>query len=77
MSQIYFSSLAANVWFLLTSPLRWQTGLEIIFSKLPVKMTTSTNEFVSVIKQNVLVIIPQKQEISQPILPKLQIVFPL
>ena len=39
------------------------SGLEMIFGNLPVKMT-STNEFVSVIKQNVLVILPQKQEIS-------------
>ena len=39
------------------------TGLEIIFGNLPVKMT-STNEFMPVIKQNVLVILPQKQEIS-------------
>ena len=28
---------------------------------------TSTNEFGSVIKQNLLMIIPQKQEISKPI----------
>ena len=43
--------------------LKKHSGLEIIFGNLPVKMT-STNEFVSVIKQNVLVILPQKQEIS-------------
>ena len=35
----------------------------MIFGNLLVKMTI-TNEFVSVIKQNVLVILPQKQEIS-------------
>ena len=34
----------------------WQPGLEIIFSNLPVKMT-SIIEFVSVIKENVLVIL--------------------
>ena len=38
-------------------------NLETIFSNLPVKMT-STNELMLVIKQNVLVILSQKQEIS-------------
>ena len=41
----------------------WGSGLEIIFSNLPVKMT-STSEFVSVVKQNVCIILSQKQEFA-------------